>query len=98
MNGGALLLCLRALLAFEDADGSLTLLAELPDSSRGQTLDVRDVPTRHGPLSYSVRWHGARPALLWSAPAGVRVSAPGLDPDWSSGDASGEALLAGSAA
>lgn len=98
VNGGALLLCLRALLAFEGADGSLTLLAELPEGWRGQPLDVRDVPTRHGPMSYAVRWHGARPALLWSAPAGVRVCAPGLDPDWASVDGSGEALLTGSAA
>lgn len=95
---GPLLRCLRALLAFEAGDGSLSLLAELPDGWRGQALDVRDVPTRHGPVSYAVRWHGERPALLWSAPAGVRVCAPGLDPDWSSVDASGEALLTGSAA
>ena len=30
-----------------------------------------DAPTRRGPVSYSVRWHGDRPALLWDAPEGV---------------------------
>jgi hypothetical protein len=42
-----------------------------------------------------VRWHGDRPALLWSVPAGTRISAPGLDPEWSSADPQGEALLGG---
>jgi len=40
-----------------------------------------------------VRWHGDRPALLWEAPPGARVTAPGLDPTWSSDAASGEVLL-----
>jgi hypothetical protein len=93
-----LLLCTRALLAWEAPDGSLVLLAELPDAWRGCDLDVHDAPTRGGSLSYSVRWHGDRPALLWSAPPGVRVCAPGLDAEWSSETPEGEALLTGSAA
>jgi hypothetical protein len=40
-----------------------------------------------------VRWHGARPALLWDVPPGTRVRAPALDPTWSSTKASSEALL-----
>jgi hypothetical protein len=47
-----------------------------------------------------VRWHGDRPALLWdlerraAAPtAPVRITAPGLDPAWSTTDAKGETLL-----
>ena len=79
---GSFLLCLRALLAFEDTDGSVTLLAELPDGWRGQSLDVRDIPTRHGPMSYAVRWHGERPAAaLVGAGRGARLragSGPGL--------------------
>jgi hypothetical protein len=93
-----LLLCVRAMLAWEAADGALVLLPELPEAWRGQALDVHDVPTRAGLLSYAVRWHGDRPALLWSAPPGVRVCAPGLDAEWSTDDPQGEALLAGSAA
>jgi len=41
-----------------------------------------------------VRWHGARPALLWDAPEGVELRAPALDPTWSTGARAGETLLA----
>ena len=44
--------------------------AEWPTEWIGQPFDVRDAPTRRGPVSYSVRWHGDRPALLWEAPDG----------------------------
>jgi hypothetical protein len=57
---------------------------------------VHDAPTRRGPVSYAVRWHGTRPALLWDAPDGVELRAPGLDPSWSSSVPRGEALLAAS--
>jgi hypothetical protein len=63
---------------------------------RGASLDVRDAPTRVGRLSYSVRWHGKHPALLWEVAgpaAAVIVRAPALDPDWSTTEPSGEALL-----
>ena len=89
-----LLIGLRALLAHEAGDGTVTLLADLPAAWRGQSLDVRDVPTRAGLVSYAVRWHGPRPALLWEAPSGVPLRAPGLDPGWATHDPSGEALLA----
>ena len=52
----------------------------------GQPIDVRDAPTRRGPVSCSVRWHGERPALLWEGPADTTFTAPGLDPAWSSGE------------
>jgi hypothetical protein len=93
-----LLLCVRAMVAWEAPDGELVLLPELPAAWRGRDLDVQDAPTRAGPLSYAVRWHGDRPALLWSAPPGVRVSAPGLDAAWWTEAQEGEALLTGSAA
>jgi hypothetical protein len=89
-----LLLGLRGLLAFDGADDEVTLLAELPPGWRRQSIAVHHAPTRHGPVSYAVRWHGERPALLWDAPPGVRLTAPGLDPQWSSDEAAGDALLA----
>ena len=81
--------------------GSLELLNVVPDTWLGQGVEVHDAPTRHGVLSYAVRWHGARPALLWELVRGrarrgdaVTITAPGLDPSWSSTEPAGEALLA----
>jgi len=75
-------------------EGSAALLVELPAEWRGQSLDVHDAPTRAGRISYAVRWHGARPALLWECERPIRLSAPGLDRDWSTTEPRGEALLA----
>ena len=69
------------------------LLPDFPPEWLGQALAVHDLPLRAGPLSFAVRWHGARPALLWDAPAGVELRASALDPQWRGRDA-GEALLA----
>lgn len=88
-----LLVRLRALLAHDGADGTVTLLVDLPPAWRGRSIDVRDAPTRAGLVSYAVRWHGPRPALLWEAPPGVVLRAPGLDPGWSTRASNGEALL-----
>ncbi|MFA5884493.1 MAG: hypothetical protein WDA60_11625 [Acidimicrobiia bacterium] len=89
------LLAVRRLLVHDarDVSSPVALCAEFPTAWRGQPVEVRDAPVAGGVLSYAVRWHGARPALLWDAPAGTAVRIPGLDPDWTSGPASGEALL-----
>ena len=71
----------------------LTLCPEYPAAWRGQPVEVRDAPVVGGLVSFAVRWHGARPALLWDAPEGTPVRIPGLDPDWESGPVAGEALL-----
>ena len=55
---------------------------------------MHDAPTRAGRVSYAVRWHGARPALLWECERPIRLSAPGLDRDWSTTEPRGETLLA----
>ena len=60
---------------------------------------MHDAPTHFGKLSYAVRWHGDRPAMLWElephdADATVRLTAPGLDATWASTERRGEALLA----
>ncbi len=60
----------------------------------GQHLAAHHVPLRRGVCSFAVRWHGARPALLWDVPAGSTVRASNLDPAWSSSDPVGEMLLA----
>jgi len=61
---------------------------------RGRSVDVSGLPTRAGTLAYAVRWHGERPALLWELDQPGTLSARALDPNWTSDDARGEALLA----
>jgi hypothetical protein len=86
-----------------DARGSASevqLLPVLPDSWLGAGIEAHEVRTELGVVSFAVRWHGARPALLWEIEPHHRVDepvvvrAPGLDPEWSSGDLKGDALLA----
>jgi hypothetical protein len=89
-----LLRAARDLLVGVRGEGSAELLVELPPEWRGQGLEVHDAPTRAGRVSYAVRWHGARPALLWECERPIRLRAPGLDPSWSTTEARGEALLA----
>ena len=54
---------------------------------------VNAARTERGPVSFALRWHGARPALLWEVPEGVGVRASGLDRAWDAVGSSGEALL-----
>ena len=103
----AFLRLIRALTTLDDAD-SVDLLPTVPADWLGQPLEVHDLPTRHGRLSFAIRWHGERPALLWdlvaqSAPeisdSGVSqkpitLRCSGLDPAWSTTERRGEALLA----
>jgi hypothetical protein len=79
--------------------GGLALCTLFPREWLGFGVEVRDAPTHHGMLSYALRWHGERPALLWelrphAGTGPVRLTAPGLDASWSSTETSGEALLA----
>ncbi|MGH9085310.1 MAG: hypothetical protein ACRDYW_07640, partial [Acidimicrobiales bacterium] len=82
-----------------ERDRGLALAPTVPDPWLGQGWEVHDLPTRHGSLSYAVRWHGDRPALLWDLarrpvdPA-TTLTAPGLDASWSTVEPVGEALLA----
>ena len=76
----------------------LVLCPVVPVDWEGQEWEVRGAPTELGIVSFAVRWHGPRPALLWEVvghggPAATRIVAPGLDPAWSTTDASGETLL-----
>jgi hypothetical protein len=84
----------RVLLVRETDDG-LVLCSMLPDAWAGQGIEVHDAPTHFGLTSFAVRWHGDRPALLWEVEGDgpVRITAPGLDPAWSSTERRGEALL-----
>jgi hypothetical protein len=92
----------RALVLDDSQPGRLRLLTLVPPTWFGQSLDVHDLPTAAGTLSFALRWHGARPALLWElAPhvandgsATVTITAPGLDDSWTTDALQGEVLLA----
>jgi hypothetical protein len=82
-----------------DGGDGLALSPAVPADWLGQGWELHDAPTRFGRLSYAVRWHGERPALLWHLEPhpgleAVRLTIPGLDPAWSSTAAKGDALLA----
>jgi hypothetical protein len=92
-DGSGILSSTRAALVHEAAS-VIDILPGFRPEWLGQPIAARDVPLGNGHCSFAVRWHGARPALLWDVPAGTRVRAPALDPLWSSTKPSSEALLA----
>jgi hypothetical protein len=75
-------------------DDSVELLPHgFPAAWLGHPLEVHDlVVGSGGPLSFAVRWHGERPAVLWEH-QGLPLTS-GADLDWSSSAESGEALWA----
>lgn len=93
----ALVQAVRALLVTEVDDG-LQLLPVFPPTWYGAGVELHDAPTAFGHLSFAIRWHGQRPALLWDLErhpdvGTVTVRVPGLDPTWSTTEARGDALL-----
>jgi hypothetical protein len=75
---------------------TIELLPEFPASWRGGPVEVHNAPTLYGPVSFAIRWHGARPALLWDQGDGDAVLiCPSLDPEWRTKRSKGETLLAG---
>lgn len=92
-----LLSFVRTMVVADEGDG-IELCRMIPTTWFGQGIEVHDAPTRFGKLSYAVRWHGARPALLWELEphpgiGAVELTAPGLDPTWSTKELRGDALL-----
>ena len=69
----------------------------IPTLWRGVNLEChRIVASPEHTVSFGVRWHGSRPALLWEVggPFGLRLGAGATDPSWSTTDPAGDALLA----
>lgn len=94
-SAASLVIAARSLIV-DESNASVALLPELPIRWRGQTIDVLSMPLRDGNVSFGLRWHGSRPALLWEVdtPSPVQLSAPGIDPAFSTTEATGETLLA----
>lgn len=86
------LLLVRGLLCGERGD-EIQLFPGIPPAWRGRPVEVHRLPTRAGLISYALRWHGPRPALLWECEREARLTAPALDRAWSTRSARGEALL-----
>lgn len=88
----------RQVVVDDTAAGRLGVLPGWTTAWYGQGIEVHDLPTAAGLLSYAVRWHGTRPALLWELVARTdrpwTLVAPELDPTWSSTKLRGDALLA----
>ncbi len=84
----------RAALIADDTRGVIDLFPGFRTEWLGQNLAAHDIPLRRGRCSFAVRWHGARPALLWDVPSGVRLRTPVLDPGFESREPVGETLLA----
>jgi hypothetical protein len=85
-------------LLVREVPGGLSLLTLLPDSWLGQGVEVHDAPTHAGVLSFALRWHGERPALLWQLQpreglGPVRLTAPGLAISWSTVEPAGDVVL-----
>ncbi|MEP6658749.1 MAG: hypothetical protein ABJD24_02395 [Acidimicrobiales bacterium] len=78
------------------AHGGIELLPRFPEAWVGQSVAVYGEHTPLGRLSFAVRWHGSRPALLWEldGPGTVSLLRCGLDPTWSTTEPRGDALLA----
>ena len=78
------------------ADGGSLLPSGIPRRWLGADFEVHGVPT--GPrsaVSFAVRWHGERPAVLWEQQGEPQeLSAPSVDPGWRTREATGEALWA----
>jgi hypothetical protein len=93
--GAGFLDFVRQVLVREIPGGGLALATIFPPEWAGHPVEVHDAPTDHGRISFALRWHGDRPALLWQCehPA-VVLTVPGLDRSFSSTEQSGEALLA----
>ncbi|MGK2948881.1 MAG: hypothetical protein ACSLFP_09925 [Acidimicrobiales bacterium] len=97
----AMVTLLRHLLVQEVAGDTpaLALSPVVPEAWLGAGWEVHDLPTAHGEISFAVRWHGERPALLWELrphpdqDTPVRLTIPGLDPTWRSDERQGEVLL-----
>lgn len=78
---------------FVNGDGEL-FPGGIDESWLGVGVEAHGIPIgRHSQLSLALRWHGARPAVLWDIGGAPHVlTSPILAPDWHTNEQSGDAL------
>lgn len=90
---------LRAIrhLMVDESGTTVDLLASLPLAWRGRPIDAHNLHIAAGVLSYGLRWHGPRPALLWEldrrSEARFELQVPSISKTWTSIEDVGEDLL-----
>jgi hypothetical protein len=70
------------------------LTAGIPAELLGQSFEVNDARAGEAMVSYAVRWHGERPAVLWESSVPITVRCSAVDPAWHAEGTRGDALLA----
>lgn len=75
-------------------DGAVLFPAGWPAAWEGNNFEMYGLPTAAmGSVSFAIRWHGERPAVLWEQSGEVvELSAPVLAPQWHTREVKGEAL------
>ena len=76
------------------ADNGVVLPIGIAAAWRGANFEVYTVPAGvNTVVSYAVRWHGDRPAVLWEQHGTpIELTAPAVDDSWVTSEAKGEAL------
>ncbi len=83
-------------LLVDDTHDQLRLALVWPNEWIGLGVEVHGLPSRYGTVSWAVRWHGDRPAVLWEidgGPKDLKVQVPGLDRKFQGEGCVGEELL-----
>lgn len=85
----------RSIVVDDDDPAHVDLLPGFGEQWLGQPVALLRSPTSAGAMSFALRWHGARPALLWEVEGdrSFTLTCRSIDPDWSTTDPRGEALL-----
>ena len=82
-------------LVIDDSEEVVDLLPGFGGEWLGQPVAMLRLPTIAGSVSYALRWHGARPALLWEVEGdrSFTLTCSAIDGEWSTTDRRGEVLL-----
>jgi hypothetical protein len=92
-GGAATIAWVESCLASPIGDGCRVLPLGVPASWMGSNFEGHGLPAGlRTTLSYALRWHGDRPAILWEQRGPAQHLTSGVDPTWSSDESAGEAL------